>query len=559
MTAETAPVPPARSPASWSAPAWGDPADAQITWSLGRLHYPRPITILTHELRAAGQDVGMARADEALERPSRRVTRRLNGWFYRGLSPVDLPAELLAARRRRVDAQYATLARNIGDVWRAHLPEVEAILAAFDAVPLGELDREALLAELSLSLTRAARLWEIHFLVMPSALVAMERFIQLYGELFEGASELDATRLLQGAETKTVEAARALWRLAEMVRDDEVLRRSFERRSADDLLEDLDRTPEMAAFREAFVRYLAVYARRGITMDPAEPSVIERPGALLAEIRELLVSGHDPERRLREVRAERDAAVEAARERLRWYPQPVIDEFTVLLRAAQDGVMVQETHNFYIDFPTSHLMRIRAQALARFLVADGVLDIGEDIFHLTLEEIREAVHGRPAADIAKRIAGRRSELQRAATMDPPAQLGALPAGPPQSLMDRAGARFMGGPPAASEPGIVRGHPGSSGIARGIARVAHTPDEAGRVALGEILVTEMTGAPWTPLFARIAALVTDAGGALSHSAIVAREYGIPAVVGTGRGTVLIPDGATIEVDGDRGVVRIVDGS
>ena len=559
MTAETAPVPPAGSRASGSPLAWDDPADARVSWSIGRLHYPRPTTILTHELRSLGQDVGMARGDEALERPTRRLTRRVDGWFYRGQSPVDLPADLLAARRRRAEAQYTALARNIGDVWRAHLPEVEAILAAFDAVPLDELDRQALLAELSLSLTRAARLWEIHFLVMPSALVAMERFIQLYCELFEGASELDATRLLQGAETKTVEAARALWRLTEMAREDAVLCKVFERRSPDELLEELDRAPEMADFRGEFARYLAVYARRGITMDPAEPSVIERPGALLAEIRELLASGDDPDRRLREVRAERDAAVDVARERLRWYPQPVIDEFTVLLRAAQDAVMVQETHNFYIDFPTSYLMRIRVQALARFLVADGVLGNAEDIFHLTLEEIREAMLGRPAADIARRIAGRRSELERAATMDPPAQLGAPSAAPSQGIIDRASASFMGRPPVASEPGIVRGHPGSSGVARGIARVAHTPDEAGRVARGEILVTEMTGAPWTPLFARIAAVVTDAGGALSHSAIVAREYGIPAVVGTGRGTVLIPDGATIEVDGDRGVVRIVGGS
>jgi len=548
--ATTKPVP--------EAPAveWQDPRDARVSWTLARLHYPRPITVLSNDLRALSQDAGMSRADAALERPIERLQRRIHGYLYRGARPVELPADELASRKRRAEARYVSLARRVGDIWSAMLPEIEALLAAFDAVPLERLDRTELATELALATTRFARLWELHFLVMPPALTAMELFTELYRELFEDATQLDALRLLQGGDSKTVEAARSLWAVAAIARADPPVADLLASTAPDEVAQAVEAAPQAATFRALFAEHLARYGRRGITMDPAEPSVIERPGAVLGEIRELLASGRDPAQQLAAVRRERDEAVAAARERLRWYPQPVRDEFEVLLRAGQDAVCIQETHNFYIDFPTSFLMRTRAQAAARLLVAGGVIAEVDEVFHLRLAELSEALLGHPAADLADRIAARALELERAARIDPPRSLGAAWLGAGTSVVDRAGLSFAGAPPPSSEQGLVRGHPGSSGRARGIARVAHTPADAARIAEGEILVTQMTAAPWTPLFARIAALVTDAGGALSHSAIVAREYGIPAVVGTGHGTALISDGDTVEVDGDRGIVRIL---
>jgi pyruvate,water dikinase len=104
--------------------------------------------------------------------------------------------------------------------------------------------------------------------------------------------------------------------------------------------------------------------------------------------------------------------------------------------------------------------------------------------------------------------------------------------------------------------VLRGAAGSAGNARGIARVVRSLADAQRLQPGEILVTETTAPAWTPLFATAAAVVTDAGGVLSHCAVVAREYMIPAVVGVGMATAVIPDGATIEVDGSAGIVRII---
>jgi pyruvate,water dikinase len=104
-------------------------------------------------------------------------------------------------------------------------------------------------------------------------------------------------------------------------------------------------------------------------------------------------------------------------------------------------------------------------------------------------------------------------------------------------------------------GIVKGAAGAPGVIRGTARVVLTLGEVDRLAPGEILVTYATAPPWTPLFAVAGGVVTDAGGVLSHCAVVAREYGIPAVVGTRKGTARIRDGMTITVDGSNGIVRL----
>ena len=139
---------------------------------------------------------------------------------------------------------------------------------------------------------------------------------------------------------------------------------------------------------------------------------------------------------------------------------------------------------------------------------------------------------------------RRAELAIAQTLTPPPFIGPPPDGPPPTgnPMERAIIRFFGGPPQVAEtPGQLKGTAGSRGIATGPARVARTLEEATAVLPGEMLVAVTTMPPWTPLFGIAAAVVTETGGPLSHCAIVAREYGIPAVVGVHGATKAIATG------------------
>jgi pyruvate,water dikinase len=198
-------------------------------------------------------------------------------------------------------------------------------------------------------------------------------------------------------------------------------------------------------------------------------------------------------------------------------------------------------------------------AAGRRLAGAGVLEIPDDVFHLDLDELSAALDGGPEGlGLGERVAARKAELDRFRAVAAPPVLGTLPPGPPpDDPFTRAILRFFGEPPqAAATRAVVTGRAGSPGVARGIARVIRSLDEADRLAPGEILVTATTSPPWTPLFRTAAAVVTDVGGVLSHCAVVAREYMIPAVVATHGGSSAIQDGQLIEVNGDEGTVTIL---
>jgi rifampicin phosphotransferase len=198
-------------------------------------------------------------------------------------------------------------------------------------------------------------------------------------------------------------------------------------------------------------------------------------------------------------------------------------------------------------------------AAGRRLHAAGTIDDPNDVFNVRLAELRDALAGNADPSLPERVAERRAELDRWREQPYPPALGTLPPGPPpDDPIGRAVGRFFGTPPLASaEATLIHGLKGSPGTARGRARVIRSLADAHRLGAGEVLVTETTAPPWTPLFARAAAIVTDAGGILSHCAVVAREYGVPAVVGTRTGTRAIEDGRLVEVDGTAGTVRMLD--
>ncbi len=167
---------------------------------------------------------------------------------------------------------------------------------------------------------------------------------------------------------------------------------------------------------------------------------------------------------------------------------------------------------------------------ARRLVARGQLPAPDDLRLLYLGEVEAALtnHGRPLGELVERRRRQRGVAEAI-------------------WWDR-------GQPQEDSEGVLHGQPASAGQARGPARVIHSPAQFSRLQPGDVLVCPYTDPTWTPLFALASAVVADSGGPLSHAAIVAREYGIPAVLGTSSATRL-PDGASLFVDGTRGIVTL----
>jgi len=186
----------------------------------------------------------------------------------------------------------------------------------------------------------------------------------------------------------------------------------------------------------------------------------------------------------------------------------------------------------------------------------GAIEETSDVFYLALDEVKASVAARHCGDQRSLVGLRRREVAHFRAITPPPALGADNGPPPDDPMGRFFGKFFGGPPPAAEsPDVLKGNAGSPGTVRGPVRVIRSLSDAGKLRAGDVLVAETTAPPCTPLFATAAAIVTDAGGVLSHCAVVAREYRIPAVVGTGRATTTIRDGQIVEVDGDAGLVRI----
>jgi rifampicin phosphotransferase len=222
--------------------------------------------------------------------------------------------------------------------------------------------------------------------------------------------------------------------------------------------------------------------------------------------------------------------------------------FERLLAEAQrfDRAREEQTRELTLPWP---VMRRAVLRLGEALAAARRLERPADVFFLRRYEVVSGIAG-SEEDLASLVRTRRAAWERQQRLVPPLQVGTVP---PmfQRLVDGYVAAMRD---PVADAGAMVGIPASSGRAAGPARIVRGPADFGRVQQGDILVASMTTPAWTPLFHRVAAVVTDNGGVGAHASIVAREYGIPAVVGLGDVTAMLHDGDQVEVDGGAGTVR-----
>jgi pyruvate, water dikinase len=233
-----------------------------------------------------------------------------------------------------------------------------------------------------------------------------------------------------------------------------------------------------------------------------------------------------------------------------------------------------EGHKFFIEHWGTSLFFNKMREIGQVFVDQGFFEEADDVFFLNIHEVHEALFdlglgwsggtpGRGTLYWPPRVARRKEILAKLAEWNPPPALGTVPeviSDPTVQLLwgitaDRlhAWAATAG---AGDGVGDVSGYAASPGVVEGVARVVRSVDEIGTVQQDEILVCSVTAPSWGPVFPKIAAAVSDIGGMMSHAAIVAREYGLPAVVGTGNATSAIKTGDRVRVDGNTGTVTIL---
>ncbi|HWO74150.1 MAG TPA: PEP-utilizing enzyme [Dehalococcoidia bacterium] len=496
-----------------------DPAFEQYTWVLADEHTPVAAPPLTADLFGSRAPQGGV-----------PTSLRINGYTYNRdgflqMGPSGTPPESVEQMR----------------LWRREwLPEVDKVvdaLSAFDPKTVRPGEWAETLEEQSREYWRV--FGAVHRLAVIPSQAAARRFQEAYVKLFGEERSGEALALLQGFPNASLERAALLWEASR------VLHRH------PDLLTALDRggaLPETAAAAEFRARLQAVLDKYGSTSEgfvEDQPVWAEDPSLPLAAIRAYarLPDGQGPldaARRQRERREQLEAALRSAAT-----ADDEAREVERLMRIAQEHLPNLEDHNYLCDQRLSAASRQRWLAIGRHLAQRGVIDAADDVFYFYRPELVLALDGETAPEKAL-LQERREQLAAWRAVSPPPVLG-------RPLPRQDGPL----PPAlrASEVRVLRGVAASPGSYRGRARVVDSIQEAASLEAGDVLVCRATTPAWTPFFALIGALVANSGGLLSHSAVVAREFGIPAVIGAVTATVQVPDGATVTVDGTSGLVVI----
>jgi pyruvate,water dikinase len=547
-------------------------------WFLDPTHFTRPATRFHAELFPEQMIAGFG---ECLRRYGSLLefldVAFVNGFFYYCPRPVGSPHDAVGHPPREV---WDELAQSQPEIrarletsttvferkpWREDLErwDREVKPAAIRdhlkllAVEPAALGTEDLLAYLDRCRENQRRGAYVHHLFNMPALVPVGDFL-VHAREWTGRPGAELLSLLQGASPDPLGADRELERLLDAVREDSAAGAVLDSAGEPgEVLAALRSLPGEAG--EVTGAYVDRVGHRPVNgEDIGEPCVIELPELILGAIRSGLKSAESPP--IFEV-AKRTADIRDA------VPREHRAAFDELLEEAKLTYRLRDERGTYADLWAIGIMRRAILAVGQRLAAQGVIDEPSHLVEADYQELRALV-GSGTGVSGDELAGRARYRLDARFTDAPPIIGAEPGEPlPAEWLPPAAARLeraLGAvvqeifvaPEPQTEARKVRGLGVSPGAYEGRARVIRGTGEFGRIEPGDVLVTNSTTTAFNIVLPLLGAIVTDRGGLLSHAAIVAREYGIPGVVGCTDATRVLPDGALVRVDGSLGEVEVV---
>ena len=450
-------------------------------------------------------------------------------------------------------------AENFLTWWRTRLrPEIERNFERFDDY---DMDSASLL-ELAILLEDAIdmhdRHWQIHWVLnfaqFSSTLALNAAVAAARGE---GDHSALMGRLQSSTENRNWDSIEELWQIKEWVKAEAgPVAAAFGRPTAQDVLRALQDSEAGRAFLDdKILPYQKVFGFKSMwAHEFSFTTWRENPAPVLEAVRGYLEVDYDYPAELKSVADDLEAA---KREVMEGVPEgPDRDGLTRALELSLRMNPLTPDHHFYIDQGTNARVRLVLVAIGRKLVDSGALSDAEDVMYLKYNELRALMAGAlPAAQ--EIVSDRRDEREAAYERRPRDWVGTATeehlAFPYLSLW--AFPEKLNRPAPESADQIV-GLPASVGVVEGTARVVMSPEEFEAVRKDEIVICRMTSPAWVVLFTRISGLVTDAGGMASHPAVVSREFGIPAVVGTSDATHRVKTGDRVRVNGATGRVDIL---
>ena len=449
----------------------------------------------------------------------------------------------LFARTLRTFRKYPAIVR-----WeREQLPAYLAAIGEWDdRDPAGLPDVDLLAGMKSLTVAEA-RYWLALRSVIGTAKLTDGGF-QQFLEKNAPEGRFISGSFLSGFSSRTLEAEFALRAIAAAIRSDPALAELVIVTPAPRLMNTLFGHSNAGPVREAVDAYLLDFGRQVFNLDFVEPALAEDPLPFAMSLKALVRDpGYDLATRQKEVARTRRRAFAQA---LRVFKGRRRFEFLRAYWTARINYPAREEALFHMGLAWS-TFRPLALELARRLVAAGTFDCPDDVFYVTSEDLALAIRAkaasRPMPELVDKAAEQRGLRALRFRMDQPAAIPPVKhKGPYSTVVSNA-----------EGDDILRGFAVSPGTVTGVASVVMTPNDFEKMKPGSILVCPLTTPAWTQLFPQAVGLATDIGSILAHGSIVAREYGIPAVLGIGDVTQRVKSGQRIAVDGNRGTVTILD--
>jgi len=550
--------------------------DENIFWFRDDLHNPYPISPFGMSTIQRAHMWGFALAAEETKLPPSRgaLVKTHNGRVYLGFVPITDPQEI----GKRAEEFGPYIQNSIGS-WDTYyggaVKEGEELTVPLAKADVSKLTYGELADHLRKGQRANLRCFHLHFNTMyvaDTVYMGGEEFAMKYG-----LEEKDYTKMLKGFETKGLATDRGQFQLSKSaLAKPDVMALLEGDEPIEAVMKKVQESAEGQAWWKEVQQYLDEFGHRSTAavLDANFPTWYEDPGVVTENIRNIMPrikGGWDFEEEHENTIKLREEAVQEFKKKLK--PEDK-EAFEQGLPQWQNAYAFNEDHWFFFEQMCWASLHYSAIEAGRRFTKLGILEEPEDVFFLTYDEILEGldscedapdVAGYPFSHLFKPLVAQRKERSKQAEEekgDP--FLGVLPDkvddpiaikvfGLTDFVIEKARKEMAGETVEIGKK--IKGFPGAPGVVEGAARVVTDHKEFPKLKAGDILVCPYTSTAWTPIFPKIKGVVTDSGGMLTHAAITAREYGIPAVVGTWVATTTIKNGDIIRIDGTNGVVEI----
>jgi len=570
------------------------PSDDQRFWFYNSMHFPEPMSafdMVTAE--AAYCALGSANTRVHSLPTTLGIDHRIiNGRVYIGGNAVTDPAEI--ARRtkefqqrafyyyehwERLYAQWKkkmlALIHSAQALPRLELPEFEPLEHVHAG--RGVASNHYLLDIYHKTLEGYFRMWHHHFEFLLLGYGAYLTFFGFCKKAFPEISDQTVARMVAGMEAEIFRPDEELRRLARCAVELGVDARFREGMSADAIIRSLQDAGEpgrawLAELERSRDPWFNVNVGDGFYhYHRAWNDDLSMPFAGIPGYIGRVKAGESLERPYAQLQQERQKLIADYRELLASNEERAA--YDQMIALAHRVFPYVEGHKFYCEHWYTNLFFNKIREFGALLAQHGFFADAEDVFQLTHYELESAIidlmsswsNGSPPRGPERWpaiVAERRAAIREWAKHDTPPALGPVP-----DVIDDPAIVMLWGitresldawlnASADANARELRGFAASMGVVEGVARIVKSVEEIARVQKGDILVCQVTNPTWAPIFQKISAAVSDIGGSMSHAAIVAREYGLPAVVGTGNATSRIRDGQRVRVDGGRGIVTLL---